>query len=254
MVRMASHNGCLICHSHEKEVLGTFEDLQKVACAACGFVYAYPPPDEDEYLSLYTSMEFWTAEQQKVGHPTVFERFRHDFGIAKDRLAKIGEYKSYGALLDVGCSNGAFVKCARDLGFQAKGIDVQPDIIEYLRKQHLCDVELGDLLGLQYPAKSFDVITLHDVVEHYYDPEPELQEVARVMKDDGLLVIECPDRLCDEAKEQGLEWRHIRYRVHLWVFSQADMEALLNRVGLTIVERTSPIPAKMALYIGKVAS
>ena len=47
--------------------------------------------------------------------------------------------------------------------------------------------EEGDLFALGYPDESFDVIHLHQVLQHLADPAGALLELRRVLRPDGLL-------------------------------------------------------------------
>jgi SAM-dependent methyltransferase len=47
--------------------------------------------------------------------------------------------------------------------------------------------EVGDLFALPYPDESFDVVHLHQVLQHLADPEAALIEMRRVLRSDGVL-------------------------------------------------------------------
>ena len=85
-----------------------------------------------------------------------------------------------GALLDVGCGDGAFVAYCNREGLGAKGVDIADGV----------DFET-DSLG--YPDHSFDIVTMFSVIEHIKDPSNILSEVRRVLAKNGLLVIITPN-------------------------------------------------------------
>ena len=45
--------------------------------------------------------------------------------------------------------------------------------------------EVGDLFALGYPDASFDVIHMHQVLQHLADPVAALVELRRVLRPDG---------------------------------------------------------------------
>ena len=47
--------------------------------------------------------------------------------------------------------------------------------------------EVGDLFALGYPDASFDVVHLHQVLQHLADPVGALVELRRVLRPDGVL-------------------------------------------------------------------
>jgi SAM-dependent methyltransferase len=98
-------------------------------------------------------------------------------------------------LLDVGCGPGTITT---DLALlvapgQVVGLDAAPDVVaraqEHARELGLANVrfEVGDLFALGYPDASFDVIHLHQVLQHLADPAGALVELRRVLRPDGIL-------------------------------------------------------------------
>jgi SAM-dependent methyltransferase/glycosyltransferase involved in cell wall biosynthesis len=99
------------------------------------------------------------------------------------------------SVLDVGCNSGEFMKMLLDgnRGISVKGVDVSEVAIESARKKGL-DVSLGDGELLPYPDNSFDYVVLMEVLSHVHDPKKVLQEVKRVLKQDGVLLGSCPHK------------------------------------------------------------
>ena len=85
-----------------------------------------------------------------------------------------------GALLDVGCGDGAFVKLCNGKGLKAHGVDIMDGI----------DFESDPL---EFPDATFDIVTMFSVIEHLKDPSNILTQVQRILKKDGLVVIITPN-------------------------------------------------------------
>jgi ubiquinone/menaquinone biosynthesis C-methylase UbiE len=64
------------------------------------------------------------------------------------------------------------------------GIDVAKSVLEEAKKivGQDADIEYGDVYGLQYESKSFDVVHAHQVLQHLQDPIKALKEMKRVSK------------------------------------------------------------------------
>ena len=73
--------------------------------------------------------------------------------------------------LDVGCSTGFVVEAARDRGWDATGIDLNPSAVEFGRSRGL-DLRTVALDHAGFAAGSFDAISLFDVLEHLLAPRP----------------------------------------------------------------------------------
>lgn len=97
------------------------------------------------------------------------------------------KHKLKGNVLDLGCGIGDFlVACKR-----AVGADINPDNIKYCKSQQLIAVLLSDN---QYPFinNSFDSVLLDNVIEHIANPTEMLNEISRILKYGGQLMIGVP--------------------------------------------------------------
>lgn len=94
-----------------------------------------------------------------------------------------------GSILDFGCGDGQFVHRVAGEGFDIKGVDVSPEAIHRAKKRFpLIDVrEAGDTIP--FPAETFDTVTAIDVMEHILDIEGTLEELYRVLRPGGHLLI-----------------------------------------------------------------
>ena len=95
--------------------------------------------------------------------------------------------KVKGKVLDLGCGIGDFlVSCKR-----AVGADINPDNVAYCQSQQL---PATLLLDSRYPflEGSFDSVLLDNVIEHIEKPTEMLDEICRVLKFGGYLMIGVP--------------------------------------------------------------
>lgn len=99
------------------------------------------------------------------------------------------------SLLDVGCGPGTITA---DLALavapgEVVGLDAAADVVSqaehHARGLGLANVrfEVGDLYDLPFPDASFDVIHLHQVLQHLADPGGALVALRRVLAPDGVL-------------------------------------------------------------------
>lgn len=95
-------------------------------------------------------------------------------------------------LLDYGCGTGQNLLLFSELG-EAYGVDAAPEAVAYCRKRGLRNVlQLSSLENVKQLGGAFDVITLLDVLEHLPDDALALQQVRRLLKPDGLVVLTVP--------------------------------------------------------------
>ncbi len=94
-------------------------------------------------------------------------------------------------ILDVGCGTGANLKMLAAYG-RAEGVDISPQAVAFCGERGLDSVKLGAAEHLPYESDSFELVTALDVVEHLDDDVAGLQEMRRVLRRDGRLLLFVP--------------------------------------------------------------
>lgn len=119
------------------------------------------------------------SEQAK--YPIAYQREKYRMGKARmaDSVGDLRALPARGALLDVGCGRGEMLRNATRLGFQpVKGVEIVDALIDGDR------VVRGEVHALPFGDKSFDVVTMWDVIEHLVpgDDEAACKEMRRVAR------------------------------------------------------------------------
>lgn len=93
-------------------------------------------------------------------------------------------------ILDIGCGAGKNVEVFGQFG-KAYGVDSSPEAIRFCKKRGLKSVHLANGEETNFPSKSFDLVTLLDVLEHT-DERKTLLEINRILKPNGYLLVTVP--------------------------------------------------------------
>lgn len=97
-------------------------------------------------------------------------------------------------ILDIGCGVGAFVRRLREFSQRVAGIDVDAEHVIEGGKE-VPDLALAVGESLPFANGTFDIVLLHEVLEHVTDDLQTLRESRRVLAPAGRVVIFCPNRL-----------------------------------------------------------
>jgi 2-polyprenyl-3-methyl-5-hydroxy-6-metoxy-1,4-benzoquinol methylase len=170
-----------------------------VTCLECGLVFANPLPAGD--MAAFHSEQYVArdagAEPDRL-HKLDPEHSRRRLfsesyqrwarGLLED-LSRQTQVAGSGArrFLEVGCGAGGVVKAARDLGWPAVGTEVSAAAAEHAIHKEGLDIRVGLLEDLRLPERSFDIVLLHDVIEHVPSPMRLLGECARLLSAGGVL-------------------------------------------------------------------
>lgn len=89
----------------------------------------------------------------------------------------------------------------------------------------------GDALDLPFPAASFDRVIVSEVLEHIWDDERALVEIARVLRPGGRLAATVPTRW-PERVSWAINYRyHDTPGGHVRIYRQHELERKIERAG-----------------------
>jgi 2-polyprenyl-3-methyl-5-hydroxy-6-metoxy-1,4-benzoquinol methylase len=147
-----------------------------------------------------------------------------------------------GRLLDLGCGPGFLLKAAQEAGWAVAGVDVSEFATTYAREQFgISEVLTSPLEKVEFPAESFDVVTLQHVIEHFRDPAKMVERIRYWLKSGGLLWIETPDIDSGSARRDKAEWEHIKIPEHLFYFSERTLRKLLHGSRFKVLSVRRPV-------------
>ena len=112
-------------------------------------------------------------------------------------------------LLDVGCGLGMYVRRFRAFSEDVHGVDVDAERVAEASR-NLPNIRQAPAEALPYEDDAFDMVLLHEVLEHVDDDRAAVREAWRVLAPGGRMVIFAPNRWYP-FETHGVYWRG-RYR------------------------------------------
>ncbi len=236
---------CPLCGaSGSKFVLGDgARRLQR--CIVCGFLYVLPRPSPAELKALYSN-EYFTGDDLTPGtlqfRAPVFEQ-------CLGALAKLAPRR--GRLLDVGCWTGEFLEAARAAGWTASGIELSTRAARFANTEKELDVRCCTLLEAPWPAGSFDVLTMLDVLEHVIEPLAELSRARTLLKPNGIIVVRVPNAAFHLATTRVCRLLHVpdvglQMDYHLNHFTPRTLAQALLSTGFEVISLAPGAPEVIA--------
>lgn len=205
------------------------DHMRIVRCEVCDLVYVSPTFDEAHYKKVYRSAEYQEIVRDLgiSSHEYRVQRFGRE---RVDRMARhLGASRP--RMLDVGCSTGFVVEAARDRGWDAVGIDLNPSAVEYGRSRGL-DLRVSALEDAGFAPASFDAVCLFDVLEHLIDPVRTLRACATLVRPGGIVFLYVPNYDSASRLLMGKDAHFIWPTHHLNYYTPATIRDLLRREGL----------------------
>ena len=167
-------------------------------------------------------------------------------------------------LLDVGCSSGAFLFVASQVGFRAEGVEPAAKAARSAIQAGY-KVHSGTLQSAGFAAGSFDALTLFEVIEHIKDPLELLKECRRVLRQEGILLIGTGNTKSWTAAIMKSRWQYFhieQHGGHISFFNPMSMRLLAERTGFSLQSletrnvrffEKGDVPAP-AYYLAKIVS
>jgi SAM-dependent methyltransferase len=170
----------------------------------------------------YSSYEEYVRHQKsKFEHLDLSDYDRKYRGLLVARLRAGALLKPGASVLCLGARQGTEVKAFQDLGCFAIGIDLNPGGENKF-------VLPGDFHAVQFPDGCVDVVFTNSF-DHTFDPEKLIGEIARLLKTDGLLIVEA---IRGEAEESAPD-----YYASFWWQKIDDLIGLLDQHGFKVLRR-----------------
>jgi SAM-dependent methyltransferase len=137
-------------------------------------------------------------------------------------------------ILDVGCGWGRELTRLKD----AVGVDICLPFLKTTRNYTRNPVILADAHFLPFRADSFDFVVISEVIEHVAHPTKVINELRRVLKQKGRLLLQTPNKLLTRGK-----FIHSEKCGHVHEFTCSELTNSLECSGFEVLQREgSTIP------------
>lgn len=157
-------------------------------------------------------------------------------------------------LLDVGCGDGGGVAAFYDAGFICKGFDIEPrrvQLANHLKGKREFEMVIGDIYQNNFPYSDelFDLIVLHDVIEHLEKKEEALIKLKNCLSEKGRILITFPPYYSAYGAHQQLLNKKILKLpyVHLIPYYNSLIKLSKNENNIFVAEIEKLINMKMGI-------
>jgi 2-polyprenyl-3-methyl-5-hydroxy-6-metoxy-1,4-benzoquinol methylase len=238
---------CPVCGGSQYRELYRFDPSKcipgtVVRCANCRAMWKMlrdpEKPIADYYDDSYAASDYWEHEDEALR------------ALRKVRDAITSAIGAEGkSLLDVGCGPGVFLGLAREAGFNAVGVELNPTLAQMARERTGVEVVTGDFTALEMADRKFDVITVLDLIEHVADPIDLLKRCRGLLKPGGHVVVYTPNHAGLIVRVAAGIYRlslgrvsrpvaEIFDGVHVVFFDAASLTSVLTQAGFRPVTTT----------------
>ncbi len=222
MSDISIHRPCPVCGGDHHDPQWRKGELRLVCCRDCGMVYANPVP-----AGMASGQFYDTEGADYYLSPAKLESDYADVRFERE-LRLFREFCPSGAVLDVGCSSGAFLfqlKKRWPGDYEILGTDVSGAPLDYAESRGV-PVVRGNFLELDFSDRTFDAITFWAVMEHLAEPKRFLEKAHCLLKPNGLCFVLAPNFRSLAVRLLGAQYRYV-YPQHLNYFTAQTLARLV---------------------------
>lgn len=190
-----------------------------------------PTPSLENLSKYYESDDYISHTDSKR---SLFEKMYHlvKRNAIRNKVKLISKNSAKGNLLDIGAGTGDFLVEAKNSGWQTTGIEPNEKAKALAQKKGIDFVENLEIIS----DNSFDVITMWHVLEHVPNLEYQLQQLKRICKPNGTIIIAVPNFKSFDAKHYKQFWAAYDVPRHLWHFSKRGIQKLFANYKIQLLE------------------
>lgn len=233
MTPTGTSRDCPVCGRDEAEAYLQKDDLRLVRCRECTMIYANPVPSE------YASGE----DDNRTGADYYLSPAKLESDYASVRFERelrlFRKHCQNGAVLDVGCSSGAFLYQLNQRFpgcYQVLGTDVSGPPLDYAESRRVAVVR-GNFLEQDFGGRQFDAVTFWAVLEHLAAPRQFLAKATSLLKPGGMCFALVPNMRSLAARVLRARYRYI-YPQHLNYFTQATLTKVVA-AQFSVIQRST---------------
>ena len=205
-------------------------------CPRCAHRFADLETSTQHTEAVYGDDYF---EGGKAGYP--------DYLQEREMLIKRGryygeilqQYTQPGEMLDVGAAAGFLLEGFTQCGWQGMGIEPNARMSEYAHREFGLTVVNTPLEFFQ-SDKKFDLISMIQVLPHFYDLQLALTRLEEVTKPGGYWLIETWNKDSLTARLTGKNWHEYSPPSVLHWFSPATVQFFGKQFGMKMVAKGRP--------------
>lgn len=209
-------------------------------CAGCGFMFTQDFPSEDEIGRYYDSPEYISHSDSQKGLVNSLYHLARKIAM-RSKSSLVSKYASEKAdkLLDIGSGTGYFMHTMCEKKWIVTGIEKSDPARYQAHEKFGLNTQDSHFL-FEIPEKTKDVVTMWHVLEHIENLNKTMEQIHRIVKDDGTVFIALPNKASFDARHYKEYWAAYDVPRHLWHFSPGDFERFANKHNFSL-EKIKPM-------------
>lgn len=209
--------------------VGQKNSVHFIACKDCGSVMADPFPMQEQIDAFLDTLK---------PDPTHAANPAGEMLYVKKVIARLTKDRPGRRFLDVCCRQGYAVQAARELGFEAQGIDAHEFFVQFARRhygaEHFSHTTVADYA---ITGQQADVIFAAQSFCEQVDLETYAESLSKILSPKGVMYIDEPDGNSLWLSKNVDRWPFAAPPINFIYLSYVGLQSLLARHGLRLEKK-----------------
>ena len=236
---MIEIKNCQICNSTNfskitktRDFSTSSEEFVIVKCQDCKFLFTNPRVKEENIGEYYKSDKYISHTNSDKGLFNFLYQTVRKYAIktkTKLLLNSIDTTKH----LDIGCGTGEFLNSCKQTNIECVGVEPSEIARTKAIKNYNIDVRSDTNLN-QFSEDKFDSVSMWHVLEHVYDLNKTIENLNRIIRKDGVLIVALPNHKSFDAKNYKNYWAAWDVPIHVNHFCPKTITKLMSKYDFTL--------------------
>lgn len=236
---MIELTNCQICNSTNfskitktRDFSTSGEEFVIVKCEDCEFLFTNPRIEEENIGEYYKSDKYISHTNSDKGlFNFLYQTVRKHAIKTKTKLLlnSVDTTKH----LDIGCGTGEFLNSCKKKNIECVGIEPSEIARSKAIKNYNLDVKSDTNLN-QFSEERFDSVSMWHVLEHVYDLNKTIENLNRIIRKDGVLIVALPNHKSFDAKNYKNYWAAWDVPIHVNHFCPKTITKLMSKYNFTL--------------------
>ncbi|MDD4900811.1 MAG: class I SAM-dependent methyltransferase [Patescibacteria group bacterium] len=198
-------------------------------CPACSLAATKPNPRPADFAKYYPRLYYGSRKSftDSLINNSRRRKIKKIVVIAKKSVDKR-------SLLDIGCGDGGFIALLAAAGWRVAGTEMAAPGSH--KQSASVSIYRRELLSCGFAKADFDLVTMWHSLEHLAEPLIYLQEVGRVLKKEGALLLEVPNFNSWQSVIFKNNWFHLDVPRHIFHYDKKSLELILKKANFKITK------------------
>jgi 2-polyprenyl-3-methyl-5-hydroxy-6-metoxy-1,4-benzoquinol methylase len=191
----------------------------------------------------------WTAEALRIYYTQHYGKYNDIQGTQtefvqrnKDKvLHLLRKHRAGSKILEIGCGFGTLLAYLQQHGYEVSGCEPCDVEYEFARGKLNLNVEkemFHEGASFACGSRLYDAVIFNNVIEHIVDPMAFLALVRRILRPEGVVLLQTENFACRIAKDFGEKfWGNIPH-THVIHWTPETLQLALHKSGLEVIDRS----------------